>query len=86
MRSALILFGLVAGALAAGCGPNLSLLRGRAAHDLNCAEAQLMLTPLDEKERTWGLRGCGKSATYSWTDESGKSEWVMTKKVEQDQR
>lgn len=39
------------------------------------------MTPLDADGDAWGLRGCGKSASYAVGD-SGKDEWVMTKKPE----
>ena len=65
--------------LAAGCGPNLEQLKWRASHDLNCAEDQLVLTPLDEDGEKWGLRGCDRDAAYAWATD-GKREWLMTKK------
>ncbi len=71
---------LVASSLVACGGPNLEQLKWRAAHDLNCAEDKLVLTPLDEDGEAWGLRGCDQDAAYSWSTESGKEEWVMTKK------
>jgi hypothetical protein len=77
---------LAAGALLSACsGPNMEQLQIRAAHDFDCPENQIRMTPLDENDRSWGLRGCGKSAAYSWTESSGAGEWVMTKKVEKAQ-
>jgi hypothetical protein len=64
---------------AIGCGPNLDSLRWRAAHDLNCTEREIVLTPLDEDGERWGLRGCDREAAYAWSNDSGKDEWVMVK-------
>ena len=65
----------------AGCaGPNLEQLKWRASHDMDCPEDKLSLTPLDEDGEAWGLRGCGRDAAYSWSKDSGKEEWVMTKR------
>ena len=80
MRLALLL-ALVG--LCTGCGPTLDQLRWRASHDLDCAEDNIVLTPLDADGDAWGLRGCGKSAAYAVGD-SGKDEWVMTKRPEPD--
>ncbi len=74
---------LVVGA-GVGCGPSLEQLRWRASHDLSCPEGTIMMTPLDEDGHAWGLRGCGKSASYAVSDDSGSDEWVMTKKPEVD--
>lgn len=76
---------LAAGAVSAtGCGPNLEQLRWRASHDLSCAEDRIVMTPLDEDGEAWGLRGCGKSASYGVSNDSGSGEWVMTKKPDVD--
>lgn len=75
MRSTLLLLVIAA----AGCGPNLESLRWRAAHDLDCTEKQITMTPLDEDGERWGLRGCDREAAYAWSSDSGKEEWVMVK-------
>ena len=75
------MFGLL-GIAVTGCGPNLEQLRLRASHDLSCDEAALVMTPLDEDGDAWGLRGCGKTAAYSYSKDSGQAEWVMTRKPE----
>lgn len=76
MRAASLVL-LVLGATA--CGPNLDSLRWRAAHDLNCTEREITMTPLDEDGDRWGLRGCDREAAYAWSSDSGREEWVMVK-------
>lgn len=51
-----LLLGLLA------CGATEEQLRARAAFDLQCPEGKLQLTQLDD--RTQGVRGCDKQATY----------------------
>jgi hypothetical protein len=45
-----------------GCGATIEQLRSRASFDLNCAENKLQVVEIDQ--RTRGVRGCGKQATY----------------------
>jgi len=53
----------------AGCGPNLSELRTRAAFDLECSEEQLSLAKLRSGDASgrgaqYGVTGCGKRSVY----------------------
>ena len=50
--------------LSASCATNATVaqLKTRAAFDLQCAETNLEVVPLDP--RTNGVRGCGHQATY----------------------
>jgi hypothetical protein len=75
----ILLFGSFVMGLA-GCGASLEQLHARAAFDLNCPEAQLQVVKIDQ--RTQGVRGCGRQATYveSCTDpmrSSGTCTWIM---------
>ena len=55
--SVFIAFGLV------GCASTMkSVTMKRAAFDLNCPQEKLIIQEL--ASRTWGVRGCGKRATY----------------------
>jgi hypothetical protein len=46
-----------------GCGgPSTLQLLTRAAFDMNCEQAELTITEIDN--RTRGVEGCGKRATY----------------------
>ena len=65
-----------------GCATsaNLGQLRTRAAFDLQCDQAQLQLVDIDD--RTEGVSGCGRQATYvktvvppTWS-EPEKETWV----------
>jgi hypothetical protein len=49
-------------ACSAGMGRTVTELRTRAAFDLQCAGSELAVTPLTET--TYGVRGCGRQATY----------------------
>ena len=48
--------------LLTGCSATLEQLKDRATFDLQCSENQLRLTRIDD--RTYGVAGCGKRATY----------------------
>jgi hypothetical protein len=71
-------------ALASCGGPNMDMLAVRASHDLDCPTNQLVSTPINEDGDSWGMRGCERNAGYSWSTESGRGEWIMTKKPEAD--
>lgn len=74
-------FATALGLFAVACGgPNLTTLAWRASHDLSCGKDALELVPLDEDGASWGVNGCDRRATYSWTETSGRGEWVMTSK------
>jgi hypothetical protein len=45
-----------------GCGATQAQLKTRAAFDMQCSEEQVELVEIDS--RTYGVRGCGKQATY----------------------
>jgi hypothetical protein len=75
---------IAAAACALGCsGANATgdQLGRRAAFDLACGEANLEIVPIDE--RTRGVRGCGKKATYvencdgAAVDLYGECTWVL---------
>jgi hypothetical protein len=44
-------------------------VRTRASFDLQCGEQQLDARPLGDNAN-WGVRGCGKQASYVWSDSS----------------
>ena len=75
---------LLVAVLAQGCvtfrEQRSSVLKSRAAFDLKCPEAQLVITPLDDAARTHGggttgVSGCDRQATYLWDAQTGT--WVM---------
>jgi hypothetical protein len=71
-----VLAALAAGALACAAAPDpLHKLRTRASFDLGCPEEQLHRTHLDE--RTEGVSGCGKRATYVKVCDVNDCTWVM---------
>jgi hypothetical protein len=78
---ALTVAGLSAASLAAslGCGGGaLANLRNRASHDLNCPPESLVTTNLGAG--SWGVDGCGQSATYVLTGAPGvpgSRHWVL---------
>jgi hypothetical protein len=45
-----------------GCGASVTKLHSRASFDLNCPSDQLQVLELDN--RTRGVRGCSRQATY----------------------
>jgi hypothetical protein len=60
----------------AGCGTSgIQLTRERAAFDLSCPQDKLNVEVLTGNEynagATFGVRGCGKKATYIRKDEGG---------------
>ena len=63
-----------------GCGASVQQLHSRAAFDLNCPQDQLQVVEIDN--RTRGVRGCGRQATYveNCTDpmrSGGTCTWIM---------
>lgn len=73
MTRFLVLVLLVATVLI-GCSPLPALLR-RASFDLDCPEADLSTQDLGGQ--TYGVRGCGKQATYVLVAGEGGRSWVM---------
>ena len=61
------------------CGATLEQLRSRASFDLGCPANQLDVVEIDQ--RTRGVRGCGKQATYvescTTADRSTGCTWVL---------
>jgi hypothetical protein len=82
---------LSAGTLLPGCGGGLqSGALQRASFDLGCAEGKMATTtlaggpnvagqPMDGTQI--GVRGCGKRATYVFTDDKG---WVLNSPIQSD--
>jgi hypothetical protein len=59
---------------AMGCISKSEVVRTRAAFDMSCEEAGLQITPLTSEmmsTATYGVRGCGKQATYIYTPGAG---------------
>lgn len=53
------------GSVGAGSSSDRDTLRPRAAFDLDCTQQQLHVTQLNDT--TYGVRGCGRQATYVWS-------------------
>ena len=66
---------LVAGV---GCHPPIGQLTARASFDMSCPQQRLTVTDLGE--RTKGVSGCGKRATYVFHqigEDANHGDWVM---------
>ena len=61
------------------CAPPLADLRTRAAFDLTCASESLQVQPLGG-DRTYGVEGCGKRATYVWVPQNNS--WILDNRAE----
>ena len=56
---------LSVGSVGGGASNVRDTLRPRAAFDLGCTQQQLNVTQLNDT--TYGVRGCGRQATYVWS-------------------
>jgi hypothetical protein len=79
MRTFLSLLPILA--LLAACAADTESLRVRAAFDMQCTQAELQLTELAGGDRNtngtgavYGVRGCGKQATYVY---GPQHTWLM---------
>lgn len=57
-----------------GCISKSDAVRTRAAFDMSCEKDALQVTPLTSEvmsTATYGVRGCGKQATYIYTPTAG---------------
>jgi hypothetical protein len=69
-----IMFAVVlGGSLVAACGATAEQLTRRASFDLNCPEHNLRYHAIDD--RTQGVVGCGKRATYISTCDRTRDGW-----------
>jgi len=60
------------------CAPLLGELRTRAAFDLVCVGDSLQVQSIGE--RTYGVEGCGKRATYVWVPQNNS--WILDNRTE----
>jgi hypothetical protein len=90
-KGELVLSALLVGLAVSGCATTEKrgdLLRKRAAFDLHCTRDELSVTRLDE--RTRGVTGCGRQATYLYTCERPNNafdpgcSWVMNNRGRED--
>jgi hypothetical protein len=71
-----------AGGCVAGLGARPSTVLDRAAFELACPKEQLRSQQLGD-ERTMGVSGCGKRATYLY--DYGRDQWLMNGAVIEDE-
>jgi hypothetical protein len=67
------ILGLAVGATHCAASANIGELKTRAAFDLACAGDSLQLQPFGE--RTVGVEGCGRRATYVWAFQN--QSWLL---------
>jgi hypothetical protein len=67
-----------------GCSATKDQLLKRAAFDLGCTKDEMRVTRIDQ--RTRGVRGCGKQATYIESCDSARASctWVLNERRQED--